>query len=169
MDSIIQYLAGWNLAAIICLVVGIGLMICEMFTPGFGLFGGIGLLALIASVVLRARTLADALVTVAIILVLLGIAAFFIFRSFGKGGLSRSPIVLTDAIAGESSEVDEPELKAMVGREGVCLNTLRPSGNADFEGRKLDVVSAGEFIQKGARVRIESVEGLKILVKEIRA
>ena len=29
------------------------------------------------------------------------------------------------------------------------------------------VVSAGEFIEKGSRVRIEAVEGLRILVKKI--
>lgn len=169
MDPIIAYLLGWNAAAIICLVVGLGLLVCEMFTPGFGVCGGLGLAALIAAIILRSRTLADGLVTAAIVIVLAGLAAFFIFRSLGRGRLSRSPIVLTDAIDGESTETSEPGLKAMVGREGVCLNTLRPSGNADFDGTRIDVMSSGEFISRGARVRIESVDGLKVLVKEIRA
>ena len=52
-----------------------------------------------------------------------------------------------------------------MGREGVSLTPLRPSGNGDFDGEKLDVVSDGAFIPQGARIRIVRVEGLRILVK----
>ena len=59
-------------------------------------------------------------------------------------------------------------MQDLVGQEGVCINTLRPAGNADFGGRRVDVVSEGEFILKGRRVRVERVEGLKVLVKEVK-
>ena len=56
-------------------------------------------------------------------------------------------------------------MQKLVGREGVSLTPLRPSGNGDFDGEKLDVVSDGAFIPQGARIRIVRVEGLRILVK----
>ncbi len=162
-----DYFLGWNVAAIVCLVVGLVLMIIEMFTPGLGVPGALGGAALIAAIVLRADSLANALITLAIILVLLSIAAFVIFRSLNKGALAKSPIVLNDAINAESSSLSEDGMRDLIGREGVCLNTLRPSGNANFDGTKLDVVSSGEFIQRGRRVRIIGVEGIRIMVEEI--
>lgn len=165
MDAITAYLLGWNVAAIICLVVGLALLVFEMFTPGMGVPGLLGICALIAAVVLRADTFANGVITLAIILVLLGAAGFFIYRSFKKGAISRSPIVLHDAINTKSTSLSDKGKQALVGLEGEALTALRPSGNARFGQERMDVVTEGEFIPKGSRVRIERVEGLRILVK----
>ena len=165
--SIAQYILGWELPAIICLVVGLLLLIYEMFTPGMGVPGCLGAICLIAAVVLRADSLQTAAITLLLILIPLIIAAIIIFRSFSKGALSRSPLVLQDKINAESTPLGESDMQKLIGREGVCLTALRPSGNVDFDGEKMDVVSEGEFIPKGARVRIVRVEGLRILVKAL--
>ncbi len=167
MDGFLGYLMGWSLPAAMCFLVGIGLMIFEMFTPGMGLPGILGAVALIAAVVLRADSFASAVITLAIILLVLGIAGVFVYRSFQKGAISRSAIILNDTIAEKSTSLSDEDAKAFIGLEGECLTALRPSGNADFGGRRLDVVSEGGFIEKGSRVRIESVEGLRILVKKL--
>ncbi|MEL7609117.1 MAG: NfeD family protein [Bacillota bacterium] len=167
MDFFLEYVLGWNLPALICLIVGIVLLIVEMFIPGFGLAGGIGLASLVAAIVLRADTLQNALITLALILLILLVFGYFFFRSFSRGALSRSRMVLNEAIRGGSTSLTQSEIQQLVGREGVALNLLRPAGNADFDGTRLDVVTSGEFIEKGKRVRIERVEGMRILVKEI--
>lgn len=167
MDGFMQYLMGWSLPAVMCLIVGLGLMIAEMFTPGMGVPGLLGFVALAAAVVLRADSLASALITLALILVILGIAGFFVYRSFQKGALSRSSIILKESIDKKSTSLSDAGAEALIGLEGECLTALRPSGNADFDGRKLDVVSDGAFIEKGSRVRIVQVEGLRILVKKV--
>ena len=167
MDAITAYLLGWNLAAIICLVVGLALLVFEMFTPGMGVPGLLGVCALIAAVVLRADTLYNGVITLAIILLLLGAAGFFVYRSFRKGAISRSPIVLKDTIDTKSTSLSDEDKQELVGLEGEALTALRPSGNARFGEQRLDVVTEGEFIQKGSRVRIERVEGLRVLVKAV--
>ncbi|MEG1559913.1 MAG: NfeD family protein [Clostridia bacterium] len=164
-----QYFGALGPAVIICLVVGLVLMMIEMATPGIGIPGAIGAVALIAAIVLTAagsgqNAFFNALITLAIILVILLVAALFIFRSFNKGALSRSPIILKDKIDGDSNSLSDQEMKDMIGRRGICVNTLRPAGNAEFDGKKLDVVSKGEFIQRGTPVRIVAVDGTKILV-----
>ena len=88
MDGFLAYIVGWSLPALMCLLVGLGLLIFEMFTPGMGIPGLLGVAALVAAIVLRADTLASALITLALILVILGIAAFFVYRSFQKGAIS---------------------------------------------------------------------------------
>ena len=55
-----------------------------------------------------------------------------------------------------------------LGKEGVVLSTLRPAGIAEFDGVRLNVVSDGEYIRKNAQVRIDKVEGARIVVKEIK-
>ncbi|MDR0841596.1 MAG: hypothetical protein LBN26_09505 [Christensenellaceae bacterium] len=165
--TVSQYLLGWNFPALLCLIIGLLLMVYEMFTPGMGIPGALGGILLLAAVVLRADSFATALITLLLILIPLIVAAAIIFRSFSTGALSRSPIVLKDSINVGSSSLGDADMQKLIGREGTCMCTLRPSGNADFDGQKLDVVSSGEFIPKGARVRIERVEGLRILVKRI--
>ena len=158
-----SYMLAWNTAALVCLLVGLSLMVFEMFTPGLGVPALLGSISLIAAIVLSARSFAHALISLALILILLGVCAFFIFRAFAKGKLHR--IVLSETVSGDSTPLKEME--GLTGREGVCLTTLRPSGDADFEGKKLDVVSEGEFIEKGSRVKIDRIEGLRIIVKKV--
>ena len=167
VEFFLEYVMGWNLPALICLIVGIVLLVVEMFVPGFGVAGGIGLASLIAAIVLRADTLQNALITLALILLIVLVFGYFFFRSFSKGALSRSRVVLNESIHAESSPMTRQDAERLIGREGVALNLLRPAGNADFDGERLDVVTAGEFVEKGRRVRIERIEGMRILVKEI--
>ena len=168
MEAIAQYILGFSLPALLCLIVGIVLLIVEMFTPGFGVSGGLGIAALIGAVVLRADTLKNAMITLVIVLVILIIAGIIFFRSFQKGRLSKSRIVLNDEIRGGSSSLADAKMQEMIGKCGTVLNPLHPAGIAEFDGERLDVVSRGEFVEKGSTVRIEKIEGVRILVSEVK-
>ncbi|NLI12411.1 MAG: hypothetical protein GX425_07260, partial [Peptococcaceae bacterium] len=62
-----------------------------------------------------------------------------------------------------------PELSLYAGKEGVALTPLRPAGSAEVEGHRLDVVTEGEFIRTGQRVKVIKVEGTRVVVKETAA
>jgi len=147
--------------------VGLLLMVYEMFTPGMGFPAIFGAILLLASVVLRADSIQTAAITLLLILIPLIIAMITFFRSLSKGVLSRSPIVLKESIEAESTSLGNADMKELIGKEGVSLTPLRPSGMADFGGLRLDVASSGEFISQGARVRIDRVEGLRVLVRAL--
>ena len=55
------------------------------------------------------------------------------------------------------------------GKEGTTITVLRPTGMAEFDGVRLNVVSEGEFVQNGVKVRIVDVEGSRILVRTVEA
>lgn len=169
MDFILEYIMGWHVAALVCLIAGLALLVVEMFIPGIGVPGILGFILLIAAVVLRADTFANGAITLAIMLVLLGAAGFFIYRSFKKGIISNSPIVLKESIEETSTSLSDEEMQQLIGREGIALSALRPSGNAAFDDKRLDVMTQGEFVAKGARVQIVRVEGLRVLVKPLAA
>lgn len=167
MDFMSAYLAGWSVFSLMCLIIGLGLMIAEMFTPGLGLMGMFGIIALIAAIVLSAHSLLDVIFTLAIIFVVLFIAGFIVYRSFTKGRLVNSSIVLSDRIDSASTSLDDAEIRGIVGKEGITTTALRPSGNAEIDGKRYDVVTSGEFIQKDTRITVERIDGLKILVKKV--
>lgn len=158
MDSIMQ-----NLPIIICAVVGIIMLVVEFFMPGFGLPGIAGLLLLGASVVLTWKehgAYAGLGATVAVLV--LGSAAITIFlKSATKGRLSRSPLMLN-----ENMSTDEAaDMSKYLYKSGVTQTVLRPAGIALIEGDRVNVVSAGEFIQSDVTVRVEEVEGSRVLVR----
>ncbi|HWQ58851.1 MAG TPA: NfeD family protein [Clostridia bacterium] len=167
MDYLMQYIMGWSVPALICLILGLLLLVYEMFVPGMGVPGILGFILLIAAVVLRADSFASGAITLAIILVLLGGAGFFIFRSLKKGVLSRSPLILKESIEEKSTPLSNDDMQSLVGLEGVALTALRPSGNAMIGEKRLDVVTEGEFVAKGAKIVVIRVEGLRVLVKPV--
>jgi membrane-bound serine protease (ClpP class) len=56
----------------------------------------------------------------------------------------------------------EPE--RWVGYEGVALTDLRPAGSARLEDEKVDVITCGEHLESGTRVKVVRVDGPSIFV-----
>ncbi len=168
MEAVLDFILA-NLPIIICMVVGIGLLIVEIFMPGFGLPGIAGLLLLAVAVGLTWNNY-GALAGLAVTIVVLaagGIAISVSLKSASSGRLSKSPLILKDSQTREEGYLAAKEMDEFLGREGVTHTILRPAGIAEFDGVRLDVVSDGEFIDKGVPVRITKVEGARILVQAI--
>ena len=158
-----------NLPILICVVAGLALLIVEAFMPGFGVPGVSGIILLLISAALlwvKAGPLA-ALGLVVVIVALIAILLSIALKSASSGRLSKSPIILSDSERSEAGYISNTDMSVFVGREGTTRTVLRPSGIADFDGVRLNVVSDGSFIKQGARVRIERVEGSRIVVHDL--
>lgn len=163
MDVLNFMLTHWP--AILCLIAGLGLVIFEMFTPGFHIPGVVGLILLLISVVLSAKTLFQALVMALVILAVLSVVLVFALRSATRGRIYRTALVNKSQ---EDGFLSVDDMNYFVGREGVAETMLRPAGISDFDGVKLDVVTRGEFVPKGTAVRVIKVEGRRIVVAEVK-
>lgn len=164
MESVISTVLQ-NLPALVLLVLGFALVLVEMHIPGFGAPGILGVLSLVAGVMLFARTATEALVITVIIVALLCIALSLVIRSATKGRLAHSKLVLREVSV---PAVGDNDLAYFVGRTGEAKTTLRPSGIAEFDGVRLNVVSDGEWIESGRKLRVERVEGNRIVVCPVR-
>jgi membrane-bound serine protease (ClpP class) len=60
--------------------------------------------------------------------------------------------------------VDKPEL---LNQTGEALTQLRPSGTAKINGQRVDVVAESGLIERGAAVKVVTVEGSRIVVRAI--
>lgn len=158
-----------NLPIVLCVLAGLGLLILEMFLPGFGIPGISGIVLMIISAIMvwvEAGALA-ALGMVVVCIALVAIALSIALKSAANGRLSQSELVLRESVKGAKDENESSDLSVFLGREGVTHTVLRPSGIAEFSGVRLNVVSEGAFIPKDAAVRIEQVEGNRIVVRKL--
>lgn len=164
--DLFSFLDGIQLYQIIILLLGLILLIIEMFTPGFGVAGGLGLVLLVAGIILTASTPFEALVMIVILLVILGAALTVVLHSAAKGKLSKT-LVLNDSLNKEAGYIGTEDLEYFIGKEGTTLTVLRPAGTAEFDGIRLDVVSEGDYIPRNSKVKIIQVTGRRIVVRKI--
>ncbi|MHB1153735.1 MAG: NfeD family protein [Eubacteriales bacterium] len=147
-------------------VVGIILLFAEMFSPGLGVAAAVGTVSVIAGIVMTARTPLEAFVMSVILLLLITLVLIVILRSAKKGKLSKS-LILRSAMKKEEGYSSASDNTALIGKEGVALSQLRPSGIGEFDGQRLDVVSEGTYIEPGTRITVVHTEGRRIVVKPI--
>lgn len=164
--ELVSFLSTISWIAILCFSFGFLLVVIEMFHPGFGIPGIFGAIFLIMGIVITARSIMEALILVSIIIAVLGVALTLVLRSATKGRLSKI-LILRETQKKETGYTGSEDLQYFVGQQGITLTILRPAGIADFNGIKMDVVSEGEFIPKGEKVKIIKVEGRIIVVRKI--
>ena len=75
--------------------------------------------------------------------------------------------LVSQTVSGESSVLSaEKEQERLVGQVGVTLSRLRPGGKAQFGDSILDVITQGEPLPKGARVKVVGHSGTEAVVQE---
>lgn len=94
--------------------------------------------------------------------VVLAVLARFLPKTSIYGSL-----VAQSASGVESVQRIEREQTARMGREGVALSVLRPGGKAQFGDDVLDVMSQGEMIDAGTRVRIVGNSSSEAIVEPV--
>ena len=151
-----------NLPIALCLLLGAGLMILEIFLPGFGLPGISGIVFIAAGVVLAAvqHGLLLAVVVLLVVIALLALVLSWVMRSAAKGGC-HSEIFLSEKDELSSRQ----DMQVLVGKQGRTTSVLRPAGIGDFDGVRLNVVTEGGFIERDTPIEIVSVDGARIVVR----
>lgn len=82
--------------------------------------------------------------------------------------LANSPATLRETLSRESGVVSQvPGLADFAGCEGRSVTVLRPGGIATINGKRMDVVSRGEYIDKDRKLVVVEVTGNQIIVREI--
>jgi len=152
----------------ILLAAGTALICIEVFVPG-GIIGVIGALALIGAIVVSffAFPPAMALLATVGVFILAGFAMLVWIVIFPNTRLGKQMTVAKDL---SNAKIDLPEADKLTGKIGEAVTDLRPSGFAMIDGRKVDVISRGEMIKKGEKIKVISVQGNKLIVaKETKA
>jgi membrane-bound serine protease (ClpP class) len=149
---------------------GILVLLADFFVPSGGILSALGLVAVLLGVGLPfyygdSSTGMYTLVGTAIVLpALLGLMFHYWpktpmgRRLFQTGSEEDATIASMPVIA---------ELEMLRGRVGRAVSPLRPSGVADFEGRRIDVLTEGLMVEEGTWVRCIDVKVGKVIVRPI--
>ncbi len=148
---------------IVILVAGVLLLVVEIFTPGFGVAGGTGVVLLVIGIIMTAGSPLEAIALVLILLVLISIMILLLLRSARKGRLARSMILHLKSTREEGYRAGEDN-SSLVGQTGTATSDLRPAGVIEIDGKRQDVVTEGSFIRRGTRVKVIEVTGNRIVV-----
>ncbi len=146
--------------------LGIGLMLVEAVMPGLGVFGIAGLISTTVSIVLAAVSVQTGMVMLLISIVLAGFFSVLAFRFFARRGALRH-IILSEEETADLGYVAPRDQKDLAGKVGVAATSLRPSGAAAIDGRRIDVVSEGSFINEGDSIIVDRVEGVRVIVRRL--
>ncbi|MNN58499.1 hypothetical protein D3C81_1735480 [compost metagenome] len=144
-------------------VIGIILLVIEIFVPGFGIWAIIGIICLMSGVIMAAYDSSAAALSLGIGFILAMVLAGFVIYAFRKRGIWNK-FILKDELKTELGYVSQPVKEYLLGKTGKAMTSLRPAGTAVFDGERVDVVTAGEFIQQGQLVKVVLVEGGRIVV-----
>jgi membrane-bound serine protease (ClpP class) len=161
---------------ILMFIIGVSLILLEIFViPGFGIAGISGIILVFASLFfslvggdpfldleLVSRAIIQLSLSLVIALVLIFVLAKYLPKTsvFNKFVLSESE----KSVDGFSSHSFAEDL---IGAEGIALTTLRPAGTAEINGRRVDVMTESEYVEKDKKIKVLAVDGIRVLVKEI--
>ncbi|MDA3798879.1 MAG: hypothetical protein PF692_07355 [Kiritimatiellae bacterium] len=146
----------------ILLVTGVLLLSLEIFVPG-GILGTIGGLMLISTIFMSLFIFDKYGVLIAFLIMVFSVAMLVAWIAI----LPKTPlgkrITLNHTLVSAKSNSDRTSL---VGREGITVSELRPSGFAKIDGKKYDVLSDGGLISVDKEIVVTNVSGIRIIVQE---
>jgi membrane-bound ClpP family serine protease len=157
-------LAGFG--TIMLFAVGIMLIFLEFFLPG-AISGTLGLAALIASLFLAGENPLNMGISIFIAISISIAVLFFMIKVLRKKLVLFNRMILFDTAKKEDGYVSNVNRTDLLGKEGIALTVLRPSGTAVFNNERIDVVSEGDFIDQNAKITVVKVEGVRIVVRKV--
>ena len=166
-----------SIVEILLFIIGIILIALEIFViPGFGVAGISGIILVIASLFLSLTgglpffdlsIVGKAIIQLAVALGGAFILILLIAKFLPKSTLFNR-LVLAEEERADKGFVSYPSAKELIDSEGVALTDLRPAGSAEINSKRYDVVADWQYIEKGKKVKVIRVEGIKVVVTEIR-
>jgi membrane-bound serine protease (ClpP class) len=169
-SSFVLGLAGWE--EVILLGLGVIALGVEAFIlPGFGVAGILGAAFLAGATVLALVGGAPSGQDVVMALGILGAslvitaAVFFAWLRHLPNSTRWGGLLLKDSVHRDQGYLSAPNRDEMIGRQGIALTDLRPSGTAVFEGERFDVVTEGEWVKAGDVVVVMRAESYRHVVR----
>ncbi len=173
--------AGW--LEILLFVVGAGCVLLEFFVvPGVGVFGLGGGLMMVTSIILASQTFVIprnsyqlGQLPNSLFMVVAAGAGAILSVALMRRILPDTP-VLNRIMMSPPTEEQRIDLERresivdyshLVGQEGEATTRLLPGGKALIAGEYVDVLTVGEVLEAGARIRVEEVRGNHILVRSV--
>ena len=152
------------LLPIILQLVGVVVIIAEVILPSFGILTivALGVFGYSLFMVFQDISKAAGFAFLAADLVLIPVLVIL-----GLKLLARSPVTLRKTLSREEGVSSQSsDLDSYIDMQGTAVTDLRPAGKAIINGKRVDVVTRGEYYEKDATIIVTAVTGNQIIVRK---
>jgi membrane-bound serine protease (ClpP class) len=152
------------------LLLGLALVMTEVFVPSGGILGVLAFTAIVVAIVLaflQSGAMAGFLF-VLVSLIAIPAVLFVAFQWLPETAVGKR--LLADLPSSEEVLPDDDErraLRELIGKVGRAETRMLPSGAVQIEGRSIDAVSEGMPIDEGQPVRVVEVHGTRVIVRSV--
>lgn len=157
-------LAGYE--SLLLFLLGLIFIAAEFFVAG-GILGILGTVAVIGSMLLAGENVVHMAISIISALFLAILFMIILVKVFGKRMNIFRRFVLTDSTSTERGYVSNVNRLELIGKKGVTITPLRPSGTVRIDDERIDVVAEGSFIENNTDVKVVKVEGSRIVVRPL--
>ena len=151
------------MATVVTLIlVGAALLLLETVLPGM-IAGIAGFGCLVAGVVVAYLNFDVRTANLVFLAVVVGLTAGALcwFKFFPQSRLAK--LFISQRTVGDIG-TEKPEL---LHQTGTAFTSLRPSGTAVINGKRVDVLTEGPFIERGSPIKVVEVEGARVVVRAV--
>ncbi|MBW2654050.1 MAG: serine protease [Deltaproteobacteria bacterium] len=145
-------------------VLGILVIIVEIFIPSLGLLTAIALSIFFYSLYIVFTTIST---TAGMVIAGLDIVLVPVLLIVGMKLLATSSLSLKRELSKQNGVVSQKEdPKAYINMKGRSVTDLRPAGMAEINSQRVDVVTDGEYIDADTPIIVTDVSGNRIIVEQ---
>ena len=89
-----------------------------------------------------------------------------IFRAFTRTNYYKKLIPISGQSSADGFSISRG-YENLIGKEGISMTVLRPSGHVDVEGKTYQAMSTGGYIESGQKIIICATDENQLVVKKI--
>ena len=152
------------LLPLILQLVGVVVVIAEVILPSGGILSIVALGAFGYSLFVVFSEISK---TIGFVFVAADLVLIPVLVIVGLKLLAKSPVTLRKTLSREKGVSSQPsDLDSYIDMQGTAVTDLRPAGKAIINGRRVDVVTRGEYFEKDATIIVTAVTGNQIIVRK---
>lgn len=162
------FILTYNLASFLAFVifmVGVILMVLDIYLPDFGVTGVLGLIISGTGLYLYL----DNWLTVLFLMIagfLVVVVTGFIYLRLGQEIAISPALILHQSLDKQSGYLSRNNYEALLGKKGQVTVDLRPVGKGLIDQQEYELMSIGDYIIKGAWVTVVKVSNGSIYVRQ---
>jgi membrane-bound serine protease (ClpP class) len=152
------------LLPLILQLVGVVVVIAEVILPSGGILSIVALGAFGYSLFVVFSEISK---TIGFVFVAADLVLIPVLVIVGLKLLTKSPVTLRKTLSREKGVSSQPSnLDSYIDMQGTAVTDLRPAGKAIINGKRVDVVTRGEYFEKDATIIVTAVTGNQIIVRK---
>lgn len=148
-------------------ITGIILLMADFFFVYSGIMALVGIAAILTGLYITLGDIISILYVASGVLLFFCVMGVFLARHITQSRIWKKMVLKNDLNGWNDIDYNSLNYKSYIGKKGISLSVLRPSGKVRVEDTVLDAISEGDYIDKGSTIVVYKSETNYVVVKKI--